>query len=138
MTFGFLPVSSPATSMTGLTGYSAALAILPAPVVLSVLKTDAPGAQLATCSPAEVLKPRTSCKPSLPMPSGFVQSIMILPARLPRLLIAASVADQGVAITTTSVSLTASAGVLMRCLGKTPRILDRRDCAAPRSHPRYA
>src|SRR5262249_12210643 len=91
--------------------------MLPAPVVLSALKTAAPGAQFATCSPAEVLKPRTSCKPSLPMPSGFVQSITILPARLPRLLIAASVADQGVAITTTSASLTASAGALMRCLG---------------------
>jgi hypothetical protein len=36
------------------------------------------------------------------MPNGFVQSITILPARLPRLLIAASAADQGVAITTTS------------------------------------
>src|SRR5262249_619130 len=91
--------------------------MLPAPVVLSALKTGAPGAQFATCSPAEVLKPRTSCKPSLPMPNGFVQSITILPARLPRLLIAASVADQGVAITTTSASLTASAGALMRCLG---------------------
>src|SRR5262245_57260548 len=117
MTFGFLPVSSPATSMTGLTGYSAALAILPAPVVLSVLKTDAPGVQLATCSPAEVLKPSTSCKPSGPMPNGFVQSITILPARLPRLLIAASVADQGVAMTTTSAGLTASAGALTRSFG---------------------
>src|SRR6516165_10336737 len=103
--------------MTGLTGESAALAILPAPVVLSVLKTKAPGAQFATCSPAEVLKPRTSCKPSGPMPNGFMQSITILPARLPRLLIAASAADQGVAITTTSACLMASAGALTRSLG---------------------
>jgi hypothetical protein len=42
--------------------------------VLSVLKTKAPDAQLATCSPAEVLKPRTSCKPSGPCPMGFVQA----------------------------------------------------------------
>src|SRR5215472_15945745 len=91
--------------------------MLPAPVVLSVLKTDAPGAQFATCSPAEVLKPTTSCKPSGPMPSGFMQSITILPARLPRLLIAASAADQGVVITTTSACLMASAGALTRSLG---------------------
>src|SRR5712692_9069286 len=91
--------------------------MLLAPVVLSVLKTKAPGAQLATCSPAEVLKPRTNCKPSGPMPNGFVQSITILPVRLPRLLIAASAADHGVAITTTSASLTASAGALTRSLG---------------------
>src|SRR5262249_59907916 len=91
--------------------------MLPAPVVLSVLKTDAPGVQLATCSPAEVLKPSTSCKPSGPMPNGFVQSITVLPARLPRLLIAASVADQGAAITTTSPGLPASAGALTRSFG---------------------
>src|SRR5437773_8333262 len=91
--------------------------MLPAPVVLGVLKTEAPRAQLATCSPAEVLNPSTSCKPSAPMPNGFVQSITILPARLPMLLIAASVADQGVAITTTSASLTASSAPLTRCLG---------------------
>src|SRR5262245_17190425 len=51
------------------------------------------------------------------MPNGFMQSITILPARLPRLLIAAAVADQGVAITTISASLTASAGALTRSLG---------------------
>src|SRR5262249_41627230 len=51
------------------------------------------------------------------MPNGFMQSIMILPARLPRLLIAASAADQGVAITTTSACLMASAGALTRSLG---------------------
>src|SRR5262249_52645909 len=117
ITWRFLPASSPATSMSGLTGKSAPLAILPAPVVLSVLKTKAPGAQSATCSPAEVSKPRTSCKPSLPMPNGFMQSITVLPARLPRLLTAASAADQGVAITTTSAALTASAGALTRSLG---------------------
>src|SRR5437016_5337454 len=91
--------------------------MLPAPVVLSVLNTEAPRAQLATCSPAEVLNPSTSCKPSAPMPNGLVQSITILPARLPMLLIAASVADQGVAITTTSASLTASSTPVTRCLG---------------------
>src|SRR6478735_2163934 len=42
----FFPGSSPATSMSGFTGYSAALAILLAPVVLRVLKMKAPGAQL--------------------------------------------------------------------------------------------
>src|SRR5262245_44355884 len=97
MTTVFFSASSPATGMNGLTGYSAALAILPAPVVLRVLKTKASGAQLATCSPADVSKPRTSCKPSGPIPKGFVQSMMILPARLPRPLTAACVADQGYA-----------------------------------------
>src|SRR6266446_699936 len=93
--------------------------MLLAPVVLSVLNTDAPGSQLATCSPAEVSKPSTSCKPSGPMPNGLVQSITILPARLPRLLTAASVADHGVAMTTTSAVLAASAGALTRSLGST-------------------
>src|SRR5262245_57990177 len=45
------------------------------------------------------------------MPNGFVQSITILPARLPGLSIAASAADHTVA------PLTASAGVLTRALG---------------------
>src|SRR5215813_14061077 len=58
-----------------------------------------------------------NCKPSGPMPNGFMQSITVLPARLPRLLTAASAADQGVAITTTSAALTASAGALTRSLG---------------------
>src|SRR5437660_6610213 len=100
ITNGFFPASSPATSISGFTGYSAALAILLAPVVLRVLKTKASGAQLATCSPAEVSKPRTSCKPSGPTPKGLVQSITILPARLPTLFTAAWAADQGGASTT--------------------------------------
>src|SRR5262245_1227569 len=91
--------------------------MLLAPVVLSDLNTNAPGAQLATCSPAEVSKPSTSCSPSGPMPKRLVQPITILPARLPRPLTAASVADHGVAITTTSAALAASAGGLMRSLG---------------------
>src|ERR1700730_18546928 len=119
ITTGFFAASSPATSIIGFTGYSAALAILLAPVVLRVLKTKAPGAQVATCSPAEVPKPRTSCKPSGPIPKGLVQSITILLLRLPRPLTAASVADQGVAITTITASLAASAGGLTRSLGKT-------------------
>src|SRR5215475_1992687 len=93
--------------------------MLLAPVVLSDLNTEAPVAQLATCSPAEVSKPSTSCSPSGPMPKGLVQSITILPARLPRPMTAASVADHGVAITTTSAAFTASAGGLMRSLGST-------------------
>src|SRR6476469_9306692 len=102
----------------GLSGESAALAMLFAPVVLSVLKTRAPGAQLATCSPAEVLKPKTSCRPSGPMPKGLVQSMTTLLARLPRPLTVASVADQGVVITTMSASLAPSAGALRRPFGK--------------------
>src|SRR5262249_48068971 len=46
-----------------------------------------------------------------------LQAIRILPTRLPRPLTAACVADQGVAITTISASLTDSAGALTRCLG---------------------
>src|SRR5207249_11816848 len=86
-------------------------------VVLRDLKTKAPGAQLATCSPAEVANPRTSCRPSGPIPNGLVQSITILP-RLPRLLTAASVAGHGVAIATISAPSTASASGLTRSLGR--------------------
>src|SRR6516164_3035485 len=111
--------SSPATSISGLTGYIVAFDILSEPVVLRVLKTEAPGAQLAICLAAEVSNPRTSCRPSGPMPSGFVQSITILFARLTsRLFTAASVPDQGVAITTTSAASTASVGDLIRLFGR--------------------
>src|SRR6516165_4574087 len=110
--------SSPATSISGLTGYIVAFDILSEPVVLRVLKTEAPGAQLAICLAAEVSNPRTSCRPSGPMPSGFVQSITILFARLPRLFTASSVLDQGVAITTISAAFAASAGGLIRSFGR--------------------
>ena len=60
----------------------------------------------------------TSCRPLGPMPNGFVQSMMILPARLPRLLTAACVVDHGVAITTISADPTASVGRLRRSFGR--------------------
>src|SRR5437867_9382481 len=87
-----------------------------APVVLNALTTRAPVAQAATCSPAEVVWPRTKRNPSGPIVNGFVASIRIFPLRLPAACSALCAPSQGVARTTTEASFTASAIVAARVL----------------------
>ena len=110
-TAGFRAESSPATNMTGVSGYPDRSAILLKPVVLNVLNTAAPGAHCAISSPPEMLWPTTKPSPSAPMPSGFVQSMTRRPDKSPRPRTAASVAGQGVARTIASASAAATAGV---------------------------
>ncbi len=57
MTLGLLAASSPATNITDLTPWNTGSAMLPKPVVFSVLNTKAPLAQPCTFSPAEMLWP---------------------------------------------------------------------------------
>ena len=60
ITFGLFAASSPATNITDFTPLKTGFAILPKPVVLSVLNTEAPTAQPCTFSPPEMLWPISS------------------------------------------------------------------------------
>jgi hypothetical protein len=111
ITFGLAAASSPATNITDLTPLKVGFAMLPKPVVLSVLNTEAPAAQPCTFSPPEMAWPISSPMPSGPRVSGLVASSTILPLRSPIERMAASVAGHGVDSTTTSVDAAASAGV---------------------------
>jgi hypothetical protein len=62
---------------------SAALAILLAPVVLSVLKTKAPDAQLATCSPAALISAIKPSGPHAVAEPKFLLPVVVLPEPLP-------------------------------------------------------
>ena len=84
----------------------AGFCILLKPVVLKIFTTRAPGAQAATCSPADVVRPMES--PESPGAIGFVASSNTLPVRSPAAANAACAAPYGVARTTTSASRTAS------------------------------
>src|SRR5438876_6702297 len=90
----FFAASSPATGMRGFTGYFRGRGHIACARGVEGLEDEDARCPARTCSPAEVSKPRTSCKPLGPMPKGLVQSITILPARLPRPLTAADVADR--------------------------------------------
>src|SRR5436305_13238615 len=84
--------------------------MLSAPVVLKILTTRAPGAQPATCSPAEVSGPTES--PERSGVSGFVQSRSTLPARPPADVMAETAsfaAPQGTVSATASPQAAASA-----------------------------
>src|SRR5579863_2255421 len=90
--------------------------MLPKPVVLSVLKTEAPAAQPCTFSPAEMLWPISSPSPSGPIASGLVASRIILPLILPSERMAASACGHGVVSTMKSADAAASAGTTARAL----------------------
>src|SRR5438552_8519924 len=116
MTVVLASASSPQTNMDALCEPNFGSAMLFAPVVLNALTTRAPVAQDATCSPAEVVWPRTRRNPSDLMANGFVASIRIFPFRLPAACSALCAPSQGVASTTTEASFTASPIVAARAV----------------------
>src|SRR5262249_46292290 len=77
-----------------------------APVWLNALNTLAPGAQPATCSPAEVVRPIS--RPASAGLSGFVQSMTVFPESDPQLCKTSRAADHGTANTIASAPCAAS------------------------------
>src|SRR5579872_2633691 len=98
------------TNITGLIAWCVGSAIVSYPVWCRVLKTCAPWHQSRMCSAAEEAKPSAWVGPSGPCETGFVQSMMILPATGPSERQAASAACQGTASTITSAPRAASPG----------------------------
>src|SRR5947209_429538 len=87
-----------------------------APMLLKALTTFAPGAQVATSSPAEVEVPISS--PERSGSNGLVASMRIFPVRSPAEERMVLVTGQGVASRTTS--LTATAWVVLAALEAGP------------------
>src|ERR1035437_1985651 len=121
ITFGLFAASSPATNITDFTPFKTGFAILPKPVVLSVLNTEAPAAQPWTFSPAEMLCPISRLMPSGPRVSGLVESSRIFPFRPPMARIAACAAGHGVDNTMMSAKAAASAAVPARAFAPIAR-----------------